>query len=636
MSTLLRPVVIEGPCQTSLRGRRRSSIHPFHGTPFLFKTSTSQADDVAVFDGPTAVDPPEADSLGFNTIQTLPPTNPSFPSNAHLPDLATKFTIPRHSDRNTPPVDVYTPTTPSPTIPSPGPKAFVSEPIPANARNLQKLERLRWRLVAGSLTFFLCGWGDGVTATVLPYFMTDFHLSSMTLSLLYLGSTCGFASGSFIVERLLNFLGKIDYEQSRMWPLPTSSTLLKYTVKEKSKDGTLHSAARARFSVLIIGCVLHTSFFVIMASRSGFPAMFVAYGIAAFARAMWTGISTVCVDVSLELDLTLRTGTVYFAQGPKHSMAISYGLWSLGGVCAPLAAQAVVAKGIPWPQFYYGSLVISGLNFVFLLLTYRPTENELFEERRAAAKTKKEASDDYFSGAPFAVAEDGYSPPAASTEMTPRRQHTVWLTLSLPLFWIFAIAGTLYSGSETCTVSFMVTYLLQARNADPNSAGYVTSGFWGGITIGRFLSGYLYLYPTKIHHTGESRSAVSQMFRSIRLPLPVLAFVFHLLIWLTKSVFVNAFCASIIGLLYGPIYPGLLSMATEVLPDEVHLVSMSLIATMASAGSALLPFVLGTVMKVKGTYAMNYMAVPLAVVFATIWAFLPSRVPANRPSAPYS
>ena len=89
--------------------------------------------------------------------------------------------------------------------------------------------------------------------------------------------------------------------------------------------------------------------------------------------------------------------------------------------------------------------------------------------------------------------------------------------------------------------------------------------------------------------------------------MPVLAFVFHLLIWLTKSVFVNALCASIIGLLYGPIYPGLLSMATEVLPDEVHLVSMSLMyvdsfrnnigidgnlffrATTASAGSGKLP-----------------------------------------------
>ncbi len=222
MSTLLRPVVID-PCQTSLRGRRRSSIHPLHGTPFLFRTSTSQGDDVAVFDGPTAVDSPEADSLGFNTIRTLPPTNPSFPSNAHLPDLATTITIPRHSDRTTPPVDVYTPTTPSSTMPSPGPKAFVSGPIPENVHNLQKLERLKWRLAAGSLTFFLCGWGDGGTsrqfflhhqidyhnsdcdrltmfvyATIYLYrthrstdFMTDFHLSSMTLSLLYLGSTCG-------------------------------------------------------------------------------------------------------------------------------------------------------------------------------------------------------------------------------------------------------------------------------------------------------------------------------------------------------------------------------------------------------------------------------------------------------------
>ena len=50
----------------------------------------------------------------------------------------------------------------------------------------------------------------------------------------------------------------------------------------------------------------------------------------------------------------------------------------------------------------------------------------------------------------------------------------------------------------------------------------------------------------------------------------------HLLIRLTKGVFGNALCASIIGHPRGPIYPGILSMTTEVLPDEVHLVSMSL------------------------------------------------------------
>jgi len=124
------------------------------------------------------------------------------------------------------------------------------------------------------------------------------------------------------------------------------------------------------------------------------------------------------------------------------TLALTFCL-GLGGVCAPLAAQAVIARGIPWPQFYYGSLVISGLNFVFLLLTYRPTENELFEERCAAAKTKREASDDYFSGAPFAAAEGGFSPPAAPTPMTSRRQHSmamyfIYINMTTTDFYIYS------------------------------------------------------------------------------------------------------------------------------------------------------------------------------------------------------
>ena len=111
MSTLLRPLVID-PCQTSLRGRRRSSIHPLNGIPRLFIATTLPDDVEAVCTGSTVVDLPDAESSVSNTIQTLPLTNPSFPSNAHLPDLATKFMIPRHSDRALSPVDVYA--TPSP------------------------------------------------------------------------------------------------------------------------------------------------------------------------------------------------------------------------------------------------------------------------------------------------------------------------------------------------------------------------------------------------------------------------------------------------------------------------------------------------------------------------------------------
>jgi hypothetical protein len=55
--------------------------------------------------------------------------------------------------------------------------------------------------------------------------------------------------------------------------------------------------------------------------------------------------------------------------GPESSVHSSPGL---GCVSTPLVAQVAIAKGIPWPQFYYGSMVISGLKFAFLLLMYWP------------------------------------------------------------------------------------------------------------------------------------------------------------------------------------------------------------------------------------------------------------------------
>lgn len=55
-----------------------------------------------------------------------------------------------------------------------------------------------------------------------------------------------------------------------------------------------------------------------------------------------------------------------------------------------------------------------------------------------------------------------------------------------------------------------------------------------------------------------------------------LAVILHLTIWLVKSNVENAAATSLIGLLYGPIFPACLSMANDVLPAEVHMVAMAL------------------------------------------------------------
>lgn len=46
--------------------------------------------------------------------------------------------------------------------------------------------------------------------------------------------------------------------------------------------------------------------------------------------------------------------------------------------------QSIIATGVPWYHFYYGSLVLSGLNVLFLFATFKPTAREVFHDRQTA------------------------------------------------------------------------------------------------------------------------------------------------------------------------------------------------------------------------------------------------------------
>jgi hypothetical protein len=95
---------------------------------------------------------------------------------------------------------------------------------------------------------------------------------------------------------------------------------------------------------------------------------------------------------------------VYFAEGPKQ--ALGYGLGSasqylcpalllpallnvyvnigLGSVISPLVCQSIIATGVPWYRFYYGSLLLSVFNVVFLHIAFKPTFGERDREHQKA------------------------------------------------------------------------------------------------------------------------------------------------------------------------------------------------------------------------------------------------------------
>lgn len=57
-----------------------------------------------------------------------------------------------------------------------------------------------------------------------------------------------------------------------------------------------------------------------------------------------------------------------------------------GAAVSPLVCQAILAQGVPYYKFYWGTMVGSALNVALLSISFRPTTTEFARERRDAER----------------------------------------------------------------------------------------------------------------------------------------------------------------------------------------------------------------------------------------------------------
>ena len=84
---------------------------------------------------------------------------------------------------------------------------------------------------------------------------------------------------------------------------------------------------------------------------------------------------------------------------------------AIGSMCAPLVCQSVIATGVPWPRFYFGSLVLSGISSAFAFWAFRPSSAEIerdvsYWQEQARASTVQ-ATDVKLPGTPVSEATIG-------------------------------------------------------------------------------------------------------------------------------------------------------------------------------------------------------------------------------------
>jgi hypothetical protein len=77
---------------------------------------------------------------------------------------------------------------------------------------------------------------------------------------------------------------------------------------------------------------------------------------------------------------------------------------------SPIICQSIVASGVPWFHFYFGSLVLSGLNASFLISAFKPTSREFNKEHESLSGLRSPTESSPSSKLPSPVTEQAGLP----------------------------------------------------------------------------------------------------------------------------------------------------------------------------------------------------------------------------------
>lgn len=293
--------------------------------------------------------------------------------------------------------------------------------------------------------------------------------------------------------------------------------------------------------------------------------------------------------IGLGMSINLALGNIFCGSLTQSTAALGamHGSYGIGGITAPLIATAFVSVlDMVWSRYYLIPLGLSVFNAALALWAYWH-----FEDEHANAEP--------------GPLRPGGTPPASSAAS---KLHTLAKAFTSRVVLLGALFIFAYQGAEVSISGWVISFLADARAGDPSRVGYVTAGFWAGITLGRFL------LSVPAHRIGE---------RVFVYGVVVGAAVFELLVWLVPNVVGDAVAVAVVGLLLGPVYPCAAAIFMRTMSRSEKLSGMGLISAFGSSGGAAAPFTTGLLSQVAGTFVLHPIAIGLFAAMLVCWYGLP-------------
>ncbi|KAM5539257.1 hypothetical protein V8D89_007130 [Ganoderma adspersum] len=262
-------------------------------------------------------------------------------------------------------------------------------------------------------------------------------------------------------------------------------------------------------------------------------------------------------------------------------MSVMHAMYGVGAMCAPLISTQFAQL----PRWSFGYIVhvclaLAAAAFTAFAFRFKSQEDCLRE-----------------------VGEPAHEKTAASLEGT-NKYRQVFRLRAVHLMALFLFT---YVGVEVTIGGWIVTFLVSERRGGP-SAGYISSGFFGGLTLGRVV-----LLPLN-KKLGEYRAVFLYLLLTLGLSLVV---------WLVPSLLGGAVAISLVGFFLGPIFPIVMNHAGGVLPPELIAGAVGWMASFGSAGAAVFPFVTGAIAAETSIESLLPLVISMMALMVAIWGVVP-------------
>jgi fucose permease len=309
-----------------------------------------------------------------------------------------------------------------------------------------------------------------------------------------------------------------------------------------------------------VGVALQLVCFII--SLSGpppFPLYVVGYGIGGFGNGM--------------LEASWNSYMAAFDRANELT-GLLHAFYGLGGIICPAVFTAMIENGYQWHLCYAVLVGMGSLSLIFVAIAFIKDTPAVYRK-------------------------------SVSFSMDTNSNSGIRMVIVNKLVWLLAVALFLYIGSEVTLSGWISTFMINIRHGNPEKMGYVTTGFWIGITLGRVVLGFV-----------NGRIKKEELLASIYLST---AIVFILLFWLVPNLIVSAISAGVIGFFLGPLFPTIVVVAVKKLPCWLHVSGVGFASAFGGGGAAIVPFVNGVIADSYGPKILAPFTFSLLSAMFLIW-----------------